>query len=252
MGALFTAASSQYLSNATPFLVSTGYPFAIGTWLRLNATGTQRAVFAYTDTATTNNFLEFRVLSTGILSVGAAAGGTTISTDLTTALTANAWTFAIARCLSATIIRLSQLLPDGTVQHAGGTVTSRAPTGLDMLTVGGFKTSAAAAEFWDGLIGELWYTNTDIGLDSAASLPDPLVRQLAWGGPFSVLNVAKNIVEYHSYFDDVITPEIGQDYTGAGAPAQTWVNNAGVGLGIHPPLPYWYARPGQTKRKLMV
>lgn len=251
MGALFTAASSQYLSNAAPFLISTGYPFSVGAWINLAAVGaSQRCIFSYSDTATTTNYLELRMLSTEILSIGANAGATDVTTDLATAITAGAWVFIIARFVSATIRRLSQLLPGGVVQHGGGTVTSRAPAGLDMLTVGGFKTSAAAAEFWDGLIGELWYTNTDVGLDSAASLDDPSVRQLAYGGPFSIPRIAKNIIEYHSYFDDVISPEIGQDYSAA--PIQTWVNNNAVSLGAHPPLPYWYARPGQTRRKLVV
>ena len=250
MAALFTAASSQYLSNAAPPLNATGYGFSVGAWINLATTGTQRCIFALTDTATTNNFLELRVLSTNILSIGAAAGGTTISTDLTTAITANSWVFVLGRFANSIRRSVSMMTSDGLVQSVSPLVTSRAPAGLDMLTIGGFKTSAAAAEFWDGLIGELWYCNGDVWPDNGVVPSDSFVRKLAYGGVFAISHANIAVYEYHSYFDDVVTPEIGQDYNSG--PLQTWVNNNGVTLGTHPPLPYWYARPGQSKRKLVV
>jgi hypothetical protein len=100
----------------------------------------------------------------------------------------------------------------------------------------------------DAFISEFWYTNTDIQPDGA-QLNDDLLRQLAYGGPFSVPHVAANLIEYRSFRKVIESDQdeaVGDGVYWGGAGRQVWTNTNGVTRGPHPPLPGWYAKPNRT------
>lgn len=238
MSASFVGASTQYLQNSASSLVSTGYPFTVGGWVNLSAVGAvARTIFSLSDTGTTNNYLLVQMTSSEQIQVTAAAGGTensAIATGVT--LVAGKWVFFLGRFISSGSRRITVLGQNGNISN-NSTVTTRAPTGLDSLIIGANVTSGGAATPWDGLIGEIWYTNTDVQADGAVSKSD-LIWQLAYGGPFSVPHIAKDIVEYRSLRSDAIGGETDEVYVGAGKPFQKWVNVNGVTVGQHPSLLY--------------
>lgn len=88
----------------------------------------------------------------------------------------------------------------------------------------------------------MWYTNTDIQADGE-QLQDSTLRQLAFGGPFSLPHIARDIIAYRS-FEDCL--DSSQDRPGSvyhrGA-RQVWTNTNGVTLGPHPPAAIWYDKP---------
>lgn len=116
----------------------------------------------------------------------------------------------------------------------------------------GLGTDGGGTQPFTGRLAEFWCTNTDIQADNA-QLQDWMARQLAYGGPFSVPHIVKDIVEYRSLR---VFPESRGDrgtevYHGKFG-RQTWANTNGVTTGPHPPLPYWYVKPGQTQRQLVI
>jgi len=104
---------------------------------------------------------------------------------------------------------------------------------------------SAPTFFLNGLIAEYWLTNTDIQPDGA-QLDDNLLRQLAYGGPFSVPHIAKDLIEYRSFRKVIESDQDeapGDEVYWGGAGRQVWTNTNGVRRGPHPPLPGYYKRP---------
>lgn len=239
MSASFVAASSQRLVNsASPI---TAIPFTMGFWTNTpNTTG--QIIAGIWDTGTDNNY--FRLVKTTQFSISAAAGGPESSSAAGT-VAPNTWQFLVGRFISATNRRLAVLNADGSTAHVQNT-TSRTPSGFDTMAIGAHEGSIPAL-FLDGRVAEFWVTNTDIQPD-AAQLRDALLFQLAYGGPFSVPYIAKDIIEYRSlrkapasYADDM-----GEVFHGP-LGRQVWTNTNGVTIGPHPPLPYWYAKPPDAR-----
>lgn len=250
MAALFNGASTQYLVNSTPSIVA--LPFCVGMWVNLTAVGAvARTLFGLSDTATTNNYSIIRMTSGELLQI-AARTGSTENTFNCGSLVAGQWHFLVARFIAATNRRCSQIQASGTVS-TGSSVTNRPLSGADTMTLGALSTSGGITEPWDGEIGEFWITDADIGTDPAADIGEPLLRQLAYGGPFSVPNIVDSIIEYRSFrkYPSSDGDEIREVYFGA-AGIQIWTNTNGVTIGSHPPLPYWYVRPTQYIRELVV
>lgn len=249
MAADFDGASTQYLNCSAPTL-TLAPPFTVGMWVNLRAVGsTQRALFSMSDTGTASNWLLFDMTTGEQLSMRAIAGGSAVATNVTTALTVGTWNFGLARFITASNRRLACLFHTGLIQHANNG-TSRAPTGMDTITIGANVTSTGVAIPWDGLIGEYWITQGDVGLVTTA-LPDDLIRQLAYGGPFSVPHIADKIFEYRSFRQ--FPTNAGDDSSDVFVRnPQTWENVNGVTIGPHPPLPYWFVKPGQVKSQLIV
>lgn len=242
MSATFVAASSQYLLNSTPAVLD--YPLVVGMWCIGVADATVRSTFALADTGTTTHYLRTGKQNTDVPYITAGAGGVENALSVTTAITTGQWYFYIGRFISSTNRRLAVRFQTGVVEQ-NSVATARAPLNMDAMSIGA-RVSSATSAFWDGKIAEFWIANADIA-DSAADLPTALVHQLAFGGPFSVSSIAQNIVEYHSLLDDVDSAsyDMGHDYFTGAYPV--WVNNAGVTVGDHPPLPYWYVKPAQRR-----
>lgn len=242
MGALFNG-TSQYLENPTTPIAA--YPFTIACWCYVAALGTSSRVWQIADTATANERWAVSPQDGGATPwrFASRAGGVNVNADTATAVVTGAWSFLVARGISATNRRLAVLNPNGSVSHAQNT-TSSTPSGLDIMTVGAGRDSAAATGFLNGTVAELTIWNVDIQSDGG-QMNEDMLRQLAYGGPFSLTHVSHAIREYRSLFQlGPSAGEVGGEvYTGAGLGTQNW-SNVGTTLGgIHPPLPYWYRRP---------
>lgn len=249
MAALFTAASTQYLINSAPAVLD--YPISVGMWINLAAVGASaRTLWALSDTGTTNNYLMLRMTAGELISAVARAGGTESAASVATAITAGSWCFAVGKFLSSTERRSAVLHANGLVEF-GSSAAARVPTGMDTMTIGALSTSGGITEPWDGLIGEYWLLNADATVAPAAGWNADSIFQLAYGGPFSNPRLADKIIEYRSFrkYPSSEGDEIGEVYHGMDR--QTWTNTNGVTISHHPPLPYWYEKPGQHRRLLV-
>ncbi len=242
MSAFFNSASTTYLVNAATTLTGP-FPFSLGLWVQPTTTGATKTFWSLCDTAATGNRIALSqstanawVLSTVEAGVGANNTNGTVVAGL--------WTFIILRMISATNRRIAIINDQG--------VSSKAPAGLDSMSLG-VRKDDTLVNYFDGGVAEFWYTNTDIQEDGGV-LSEATFRQLAYGGPFSIPSVASTIVEYHSFKKDLGSDQFTNedDFLSNLVAGEVLANNGGVILGPHPPLPYWYVRPGQVKRQLVI
>lgn len=245
MSASFSAASTQHLSNAAPLLVSTLYPASVGLWYNLAALGTvERVLFSYSDTAATNTYLKIRITSTEALEVGvAAASGAASASAGAGYVVAGQWQFVLARLVSATSRWLESVDHNGAIVQAQQ-ATSRAPSSLDTMTIGAHQDSGGVSLPWDGLIGEYWLADIDVGINGAAALNPQLLLYLARNGPFAVPHIAHSVVEYRSFRSSLgsDTDKLGVGLYHRGQ-RSVWANVSGVTVGAHVPLSGSYRAP---------
>jgi hypothetical protein len=233
MSAEFAAASSQSITTLNPPV--TAMPFTVGMWIM--PLTTVNGVFwmlcqASGASSSTNNFRIQQITS----AIRVSANGDSLNISGT--LTVGTWSFVVVRFISATNRYGAHLFTEGNIAHAQRT-TSITPTSLDKMGFGGLI-NAAPGTYLSGRVGEFWITNTDIQPDGG-QLDDNLMRQLAYGGPFSVPHVAAAIQEYRPFRAALTTDkETGDEYYRPAGQA-TWTNNNGVLLAPHPPLPGTYA-----------
>lgn len=254
MGVYFAGGSTQYLSNSAPRYVP-AYPFTVGLWFRLAAAGTvARTLWAAADTGTTNNYWEIRISTGEVVQVAAAAGGAAVVGSATTAVAGN-WIFALARFFSATNRRVGTIHMGGSaIFEQGGNATSTSPSGVDTVSIGARISSGGAQTPWDGEIAEYWLLDGDPMVNSinSGAFDQSMVHQLAFGGPFSMPHAAARLVEYrglrHSL--DCRSDNLCDVFSARGQ--QIWSATNGPFLTCHPPLPYWYERPGQVKTLLVI
>jgi hypothetical protein len=244
MSATFLAASSQKLSNAAPPV--TAAPFTVGLWVYPTTTAL-RTIWSLAATANTSNTWNLDQTLGGLWSFSCKSSATAVHVDVGT-VTVNAWAFVVLRAITTSNRRISVLQFDGSAVN-GQETSAKTPTVTKMSL--GCLESSAPSQFFSGNIGEFWYTNTDIQADGLA-LQDATLRQLAYGGPYSVPHIDKDIVEYHSLRSSLANSDgqQGDDVEWGMSGKQTWTNTGSVILGPHPPLPYWYAsvrdRPAPT------
>jgi hypothetical protein len=243
----FVAASSTYLINQTARI--TTEPFTVGIWVYPTSTATNQRYWSLADTGAANIGWCMDIQTDATWRFWANAVGAISSIAVAGAVTVNKWHFLLARAISSTNRRLAVLQPDGATAHGQNTATE-SPASADTIGLGAFVDSAAG-QYLDGSLAEFWYTDTDIQPDGE-QLQDALLRQLAYGGPFSVPHIVKNIVEYRSLR---LTPssrgDNGGDVYYGKFGVQTWGNVNAANMGPHPPLPYWYVKPGQVIRNMM-
>ena len=246
MAASFASASSQSLSTTVPELPSTGYPFAVGMWVAPSTLSVEKTLFSFADTGSANNYLEIRQTAGNNFALAAAAGGAENTATGGINGGANRWNFVLARFDSATLRRIDVISPSG--QTPGNTVTtSTAPASLDTMALGA-RIASTTSQYFDGLIAEFWYANVNIQPSGGAS---NLLRRLAFGGPFSVPRVGRNVVQYWSFREHPTAAKGAEALIGAGKPWQRWTNTGGVTTGPHPPLPYGYEKPRPARRVLV-
>jgi len=234
MSAVFNG-SSNYLTNTAPAI--TNYPFTVGCWFRPTSTAAIGALWQLGDAATGLNLFTVEYTTAPAVRVLSVAAGVASFIDFGT-VTANAWQFAVARYISSTNRRCSLLQSNGAAA-AGQDTGSSAPSAATSFQIG---TRLAATQYFTGAIGEFWYTATDIQADGAA-LDESMLRQLAYGGPFSVPHIAAGVIEYRGFrkFPSSEGDEAGEVYHRSSR--QVWSNTNSVVIGAHPPLPYWYRNP---------
>lgn len=242
MALRFTAASSQYLECVAPTV--TDYPFSVGMWVRRSSlTGSNRTVFGLSDTGTTNHRLIVRMTTTETLTVGAQAGGTLSGASPGTAIAAGQWAFVVGRFISSTERSISQAQP--TFAGSGNGATTRAPTGLDTVTVGAGKSSAGASEFWDGDVAELWIARGDCYGTAGADMDPGAIVSLAYNGPFGTPFLRERIVEYRSFLQGIVSP-------GDLTRMQFTEINGPIPVTDHPPLLPGYRRAAAKYAPLTV
>jgi hypothetical protein len=251
MSARFVAASTQYLSFAPPAIINA--PVSVAMWVNLAAVGASaRTLWGYSDTATTNNYFSVRMTATEVISIVGRGGGTENVASIATAIAAGAWVFVVGTVVAAANRHISVLHANGLYETAL-TTTSRIAAGIDTMTIGALSTSGGITEPWDGMIAEFSIIKNSLRTDDAAALPETTMRQLAYGGPFSMPRFRDDILEHRSFrvhptseadnSSEVFFEKLGR---------HTWVNNAGVTTGPHPPLPYLYVRPSQVQSQLVI
>lgn len=237
MSAAFTAASSQYLENASPPVVT--IPLTVGGWLRQNNTTSGKSIWSLMDgtSATSNGYGVVIGLSCAMVLYNA---GTSNNLSIS-GNTANAWHFFVARWVTTTNRQMAVLQPDGSF-NTQSSVTSLTPGVTPNKMRIGARALLTPDNFFEGAIGELWWTNTDIQPDGGV-INEALFRQLAYCGPFSVPHIAKDIVDYRSLRslgsdqDDIF------DYYMGNKGRQVWTNVNGTTLGPDVPVSSLYVRP---------
>lgn len=247
MALLFDAASTQYLqSTSTPAI--TGYPFSVGLWAYPFTTGAAQVLWCLTDTSVSNHRFS---LTKGSTSWGffAIAGGSTDASCNAGTPVANVWQYIVCRAISATNRRISIIDGDTGIKH-GSSVQSRVVNACDTIGIGAALSSGAPGSIYDGILGEVWYTNTDIGSDGASNLTNDFVSKLAYEGPFSIPSVAAHVKEYRSFRSDIEMAKINE--TKFGYEGQGYTNNNGTILGPHVPVSYRFEKPAERKRFLMI
>lgn len=241
MALLFTAASSQYLTCAAPTI--TDYPFSVGMWVRLTAAAdAQRTLFALSDTGSTGNYLALGMTTAEAAQVAAAAGGGQTNANIGT-LVAGVWAFILTRFVSATDRRASVV--DATSSVTTSSSTSRAPTGMDMVTFGALKTSSAAAQFWDGAIAEAWIADGDVYPSEGQNTTRHAVLDLAYRGPFANPFLRDRVIEYRSFLQGIVSP-------GDLTRMQFTEVNGPIPVTDHPPLLPGYRRAAAKYAPLTV
>lgn len=249
MSASFASASSQRLTAATPLVIA--YPFCVGFWAMPTTTGTARTLWSLADTGTTNNYWNLRQTAANQFSLVARAGGTENAASVA-GLTAGIWHFWFARFIGDADRSLHIIRGDTGIASAF-TTTARTPTGLDTMAMGGLNTSGGASEHFDGFIAEYWLANADVANPVAGALRAEYIYELGFGGPFANPRIRANLVEYRSLrkYPSSEHDELGEVHYGS-LGIQTWANTNVVTTGPHPPLPYWYEKPGQYRRVLTI
>jgi hypothetical protein len=240
----FLRASNQYLTCASGLRV-TDYPFSMGMWTRPNsADGITSAFFTMSDTGTTNNYLEGRINTSEVQGVAATAGGAAATANVATAGTA-LWTFNLFRMISSTERRIHCITNGLSTSDIRSNVstTARAPTGMDTISIGGLVTSGGLEDGWDGDLAEYWLATGDVIPAGVVPLRAAL-NALAYGGPWAHSGVASRLIEYRSFREGLFSKGdvIAHNFTAVNAPKAS----------AHPPLPYWYRRPGQVKTQLVI
>lgn len=243
MGAQFASASSQYLSLATSPIGAT-YPITVACWFKADAAvgATSETIWSINGAADGNK--GYRSTSNAI----SMYDGTNVS-SLGTTMTAGAWYFGVWRFISTTNKRMGILNADGSAGHTQ--ITATGVVYSTSISIGAGATPSFT-QGWNGTIAEFWYTSTDIQADGA-QLQDALLRRLAYGGPFSIPHIFKDVIEYRSMWSSLASDSDRWDeiYSGVGG-RRAWVNNGAVRVGPHPPLPYWYEKPKNFVRKAMI
>lgn len=249
MSAQFVGASSQNLNAGAKV---TDVPFTAGIWVLVTATTGGQYLWSLHDGGV-NCWIDlqtsfgtawsFDCTASGFGGVVSAAAGTVV---------ANTWFFVIVRGISVTNRRIAVLNSvTGAASHAQNT-TSKVMTGIITHNLGCLLGGSASNQgYATGNVAEYWITNTDIQEDGL-QLQDATLRQLAYGGPFSIPHIGQNVIDYRSLRKSPVENDMVETYASPVIDPQKWTNTNAATVGPHPALPYWFARPGQKLQSLVI
>jgi hypothetical protein len=209
-------------------------------WCYLASAGNNQYVWNLADTGTTNHYMGMRTNTSEIPGCATAAGGTD-ATAISTVAVVGVWSFWLSRYISTTERRM-HVVSSNLIESSASTV-SRAPTSLDALTIGARQNSGAVADPWDGPLAEYWLAQGDVFGAGVVPTIAELVA-VAYGGPFAHPAINSRLLEYRSFREGL--------YSRGDIVRHNWSTVNGPLVGPHPPLPYWYERPGQVRELLVV
>jgi hypothetical protein len=248
MSARFLATSSQRLTNSSPPVVT--MPFTVGFWCQPTVSSTAQSAWAMCDPAGTH-FYGVTFISSGTqVELQQNSGATTSEVIASFTYTLGQWVYCLLRCIGAADKRLTAMNHTGLVASINS-VTSKTPT-VTTVDIGALGRSAPI-QLWSGYVAEYFITNTDIQPGGGA-MQESLLRQLAFGGPFSVPHIAADILDYQA-FRSALGSDTAVDTDGfydAPKGQQIWTNTNTVGLGPHPPLPGNYADLRVAGRSMII
>jgi hypothetical protein len=228
---LFSPTNSDYVQSPAAI---TAAPFTVGCWVSAANFATAGFWTIFDDPSGTNWFqlycpagnFHFAATTSGLGGEVAAVGG---------GATANMWFFVVCRANSPTNRRIDMISADGSTTH-GQNTTSNVPAASTFYLGSGAGNAL-------GSVAEFWYTDTDIQADGL-QLDDNLLRQLAYGGPFSVPHIEKDIIEYRSLRSAITSAKDRSDEVYSGhLGRQAWTATNAPIIAPHCPLPYWYENP---------
>lgn len=249
MSQVFVSASSHraWIQANTPAFV---VPFTVACWVKPTLVSGVKTMWSWGDTGTATHYWALTQNAGTAFRIDCRAGGTLVSGS-TGVPVANRWYFIVVRCISATNRRISVWCNAAGAAHIQE-ATSRSPAGADFFAVGALSTSTQI-QFWDGMMGEFWFTLTDIQPDGL-QLQIAMLKQLAYYGPFSVPRIAKDILSYSSWRGGmgVSTDAVDRGYNYTKQiyfnprvlpPVWHWPNNYPDFVGDDPPLNRLYVSP---------
>lgn len=237
MSAEFVLASNQAIVNAASPV--TTFPITVGAWTYSPNLSQDMEIWSLTEPGTNSNYLKLGFENhVNFMIAAQAAGSQTITTFGNPA--ASTWFFVLARFISATNRRGACLNGNSNLIEHGNNSTSRNPTGLSTMALGRLE-QLTPSEPLGGRIAEFWYTNTDVQADGA-QINNDLMRQLAYGGPFSVPHVAAAVQEYRSLRSDPLGLGAPTENYAPGA-RQTWTLTNAPTAAPHPPLSSRFVPP---------
>lgn len=251
MSAQFAGGSSQNINAPAPSQIA-AVPFTAAFWVSVTATTGGQYVWSLHDGGTNCWFdvvvtfgtaFSFDCTASNFGGVVGAAAGTVV---------ANRWFFIVCRGISATNRRIAVLdSVTGAASHAQNT-TSKVTTGIITHNLGCLMGGSGSNQgYMTGNIAEYWVTNTDIQEDGA-QLIDATLRQLAYGGPFSIPHIGQNVIDYRSLRKSPIENDMVETYASPVIGPQKWTNTNTATVGPHPALPYWFVRPWQNLQPLVI
>lgn len=257
MAIKFDGASKVLNTNPPASISGTLLLFTCGCWVKPTAlAGASETVWCITDVGASSNWFRLQISDSApdewrFERRDSGGGGQRAVVSPTVF---ENWSFVLCRAIAANNIRVSILDATGTVTHAQNT-TTRNPVGLDYLVAGGLFAGGADTELFRGDLAELWFADIDVQPDNGVTDAN-LLRQLAYGGPFSVPHVGTRVVEYKSFkkgSSDQLDSEQENSYSlsnRTGVTEQIWSGT--VPTSAHPNLPYWYKRPTDVSKLQLV
>lgn len=248
MSAVFVSASSQYLLNSiTPI---TAAPFTASFWFKMPTSGSYTIPWGITDTGASGNDWYVAKETGNTISFNGDQGASFFTATCATAIITNAWTFCAVREITSSNHRISILHATGLIEHAADT-TAITPASIDSESIGALV--GAAGTYIDGSVAERSLWNADVQGDGA-QLQNSTLRRMAYGGPFALPHMIKNLVEYRSLRSSLVSASDrpNEIYVGAGKPPQVWTNVNAAKLGPHVPLPLGYVKQFQGARLMPV
>ena len=255
MGALFNRSTPDYLTNASPPTLTP--PFTVMMWaMQPTLVASNMALWSYSDfskTIAAGNWFRVRATSTtGVIGASTSTAGADVNAATALGPVAGEWFFIVARFISSTNRKTAALYRTG-ASHGTSTTSSAPAITTPRMTFGTTQCSDGVTGSWTGHIGEFSLVNADVQ-PGGAQLDDNLLRQLAYGGPYSVPSIADKILIYRGFRSAVTSDQdrLDEHDVGGGLGRQTWAPTGAPRLSEHPSLPYSYELPIDNCRKVIV